>query len=216
MLSGAIQVSPDGQDPTTEEPVAPSRAAFDTFVRHLRANFEDIHEVSMRFHRVDPTLNGMMVIEMTWTDGRMEDAKVLENETNEAEAEAILEVLRRWRIDDLNGPVTFSVPFRFRIVGSDDPGYQDKGILTGSVRAADGTAIANAQIELLSESQSTEPIRARSNREGVFIRTLVPPGTWNVLCKADGFKDGRVEAVTLRKGEHRIIEFDLEPVRGDR
>lgn len=196
-----------------EEPVDPSREAFQTFIRYLREHFDDIHDVSMRFHMTDPAQNGMMVIQMTWTDGRIEAATVVENETNEAEAEAILEVLRRWEIAELTGPVTFLVPIRFRIVGSDDPTYPDKGILTGSVTGPDGTAVDGAQIELIPGSDSQEPIRARANREGVYVRTLIPPGTWDVVCSAEGFRTSRIAGVTFEKGGHRIVRFYLKPTQ---
>jgi len=212
LVVASDQAPPDSAVQSSEAPVDPSRAAFDTFIRHLRANFEDIHEVSMRFHMSDPTQNGMMVVQMTWAEGRMQAATILSNETSAEEGEAILEVLRSWRIEELSEPATFLVPFRFRIVGSDDPRYADMGIVTGRVTGPEGKPIPGAEIELLPDDKSLEPIRARANREGVYVRTLIPPGTWTVVCRAEGLRTATIAGIELAEGTQRMVRFYLEPV----
>jgi len=212
LVVASDEAAPHKPEQSGDAPVDPSRAAFDTFISHLRANFEDIHEVSMRFHMSDPTQNGMMVVQMTWGKGRMEAATILSNETSAEEGEAILDVLRRWRIDELSEPATFVVPFRFRIVGSDDPRYPDMGIVTGRVTGPEGKPIPGAEIELVRDDKSLEPIRARANREGVYVRTLIPPGTWTAVCRAEGLRTAKIAGIELAEGTHRIVRFYLEPV----
>ena len=46
------------------------RAEVDLFLAHLRAHFDDIHDVSMRFHADDPWIEGTIILGMDWRDGR--------------------------------------------------------------------------------------------------------------------------------------------------
>lgn len=188
----------------------------DVFVEFMREHFDDIHDVSMRFHAVDPTIGGLIVLDMVWDNGRMVAASVTTNETgNDEEPLALLETLRTWQIGGLEGPCHLEMPFRIKLVGSDDPAFPDRAILTGSVRTPGGDPIAGATIRFTAEAGGPpSPNPARTNREGIFVRTLIPPGTWTLTCEAEGFRTTEVRDQELEAGAHVIRHFMLRPGEG--
>lgn len=197
----------------------PDPAQVERFMNHLRENFEDIHEVSMRFHMEDPSLAGMIVTSLTWDGGRLVSGEILENETgNDEEARALIEAMRRWQIDGLGPRCTMTIPFRITLVGSDDPLFPESAILTGSVRDVSGTAIGGARILVAPsptagrDSLLADAIQIRANREGIYVRTLIPPATWDLTCTKEGYRPAGVAGVKLGPGEHRIEHFTLEPL----
>jgi hypothetical protein len=182
---------------------------------HLRGNFDDIHDVSMRFHHLDHRLNGMIRLHLCWVDGRLTSSEVVSNETgNRAFAEALTTALQAWHIPDLTGPFETDLPLRIRIVGRDDSTFAEKAILTGVVRDRSGTPIRNARIRFTSAGCATDSLRpCTSNREGVFVKTLIPPGSWKVECWAAGFAPARLGRIAFARGEHARRRITLRPAR---
>ncbi len=173
-------------------------------INHLRANIDDIHDVSMRFHHLDHRLNGLIRIDMHWADGRMTSSSVATNETNSrAFADALVARLKMWHIEDLAGDFDISLPLRIRIVGSDDSTFSEKGILTGVIRDRNGAPVRDATLEFRSAADPSDTLRTcHSNREGVFVKTLIPVGKWDVECRAKGFERVVLRNVGFRKGAH--------------
>ncbi|TFG88882.1 MAG: hypothetical protein E4H17_01635, partial [Gemmatimonadales bacterium] len=82
-------------------------------ISHLRNDFDDVHDVSMRFHHRDHRLNGTIRIDVHWADGRMTSASVARNEPGDrAFADILLTRLEAWHIKDLAGPFDISPPLR--------------------------------------------------------------------------------------------------------
>lgn len=196
---------------------SPDPAQVERFMDHLRANFEDIHEVSMRFHMEDPSLSGLIVTSLTWEGRRLVSGEILKNETgNDEEAAAIIEAMRGWQIDGLETRCTLTIPFRITLVGSDDPAFAERGILTGSVRDVSGKGLAGAGISVTPSSPAAtdsvlaDEIKIRANREGIYVRTLIPVGIWDLTCTAEGYRPATILGVKLAPGEHRIEHFTLE------
>ncbi len=173
-------------------------------INHLRANFDDIHDVSMRFHHMDHTLNGIIQIQMHWENGIMTAASVVTNETGNAEfANALIENIKKWHIKELTGPFDIVLPLRIKIVGSDDPTFSQKGILTGEIFDSDNNSIHNARLTFRSPGNPNDTLRnCYSNREGIFVRTLIPAGSWDVECNATGFQKVILRDISFGKGEH--------------
>jgi len=181
-------------------------------IGHLRANFDDIHDVSMRFHHLDHNLNGMIRLDMHWEDGRMTSAEVAANETGSEDfADALIENIEKWYIDELTGPFDFSLPLKITIVGSDDSKFYEKGILTGEVTDSNGNPIKEAQLLLRSsDDPGIELSPCYSNREGIFVKTLIPVGDWDVECTAPGSEEVLIENVGFKAGEHVRKKFTVE------
>jgi hypothetical protein len=158
----------------------------------------------MRFHHRDHRLNGMIVIDTRWENGRMTSASVARNETGSREfADAMVARLGTWRIEGLAGPLEIGLPLRIRIVGSDDSTFSRKGILTGVARDRSGAPVRDAAVRLLSPGGARDTLRAcYSNREGVFVKTLVPAGTWDMECWAKGFAPVVLRGLRFEPGGH--------------
>jgi len=181
-------------------------------IGHLRANFDDIHDVSMRFHHLDHNLNGMIRLDMHWEDGRMTSSSVALNETgNDEFADALIENIEKWHIEELTGPFDFSLPLKITIVGSDDSTFFEKGILTGEVAGSNGTPIKDAQVLLRSSDDPGITLSpCYSNREGIFVKTLIPVGDWDVECIVPGSEEVLVEHAGFKAGEHIRKKFTIE------
>lgn len=206
----ALTVGDDDTGPreATREEVA-------IFLGHLRARFDDIHDVSMRFHAADPSIDGTITLAMIWRDGRLESGEVTGNDTGcEEEGRALLDAVRGWQIAGLVGPARLVVPLRIRLVGRDDPAFPSTGILTGSVRDAGGRPLHRARIRFEPRDPSLARVPdAVTNREGIFVRTLIPPGDWDLVCTADGHREASLTGVRLSAGQHRREDLVLAPSR---
>jgi hypothetical protein len=180
-------------------------------IQYLRNNFDDIHDVSMRYHHLDHTLNGLIVLRLTWRDGHLYSGQVLQNETgNENFAQAFIEKIRSWSIPDIRNSFEMNLPLRIRIVGSDNPEFNFKSIFTGEVFEQNGTPVSNARLQFIPVSNPNDSIAAcYANREGIFVRTLIPPGTWNVICTRDGFETASLNNYVFSAGEHHRHRFIL-------
>lgn len=203
------------EDQRAEEGDAPTYTAADslnwsTFVAYLQEHFDDFHDVTMRYHHMDHTINGIVELKMIWEDGRLKSADVLSNETGSADLPgSLIEKMRTWTIEDIAGPAEIVLPVNVKIVGLDDPDFSSKSILTGEVRDTDGTPIQGAMI-MIKPQVAGIVMRAETNREGVFVRTLIPPGTWNLECSHPDYEPAAREGVELPAGGHVRIEFQLE------
>jgi len=184
-------------------------------IEHLRTNFDDIHDVSMRFHHLDHRLNGMIDITMHWENGRMTASSVVRNETNNDEfASALTASIKKWYIKDLTGPFDITLPLRIRIVGSDDSTFSQKGIFTGVVSDSSGNPVNAAELSFRSAVDSVGTLtNCYSNREGVFVKTLIPVGAWDVECRAEGFEPAMERDLVFEGGEHIRREIVLQRMR---
>lgn len=171
---------------------------------HLRSNFDDVHDVSMRFHHLDHRLNGMIQLHTRWEGGRLISADIVRNETrNDDFALALIKSIGQWNIEGLAGPFEIDLPLRIKIVGSDDSTFAEKGILTGEIYDEAGAPVSRAQLTFRSSANASDTLRSvRSNREGIFVKTLIPPGRWNVEVGAPGYGTILLESIEFRKGDH--------------
>lgn len=173
-------------------------------INHLRNNFDDIHDVSMRFHHLDHRLNGVIQIRMHWENGYMTESSVALNETNNEEfANALIKNIEKWHIKDLTSPFDIVLPFRIKIVGSDDSTFFKKGILTGEIFDIKNNPIKGARLTFRSSNNANDtPRSCYSNREGIFVKTLIPVGSWNIECNAPGFQNVILRNISFGEGEH--------------
>lgn len=182
-------------------------------ISHLRKNFDDIHDVSMRFHHLDHNLNGIIQIKMHWENGRMTSSSVGINETNSNEfADALIQNIQKWYIKDIIGPFEFSLPLRIKIVGSDDSTFTEKGILTGQINDKDGLPVKNVRLSFRSANNPIDTLQnCMSNREGIFVKTLIPVGYWNVDFISPGFQKYSLNNVKIKSGDHIRKKIILQP-----
>jgi hypothetical protein len=51
-----------------------------------------------------------------------------------------------------------------------------------------------------------------ANREGIFVRTLIPPGTWSVTVSCTGYRNVKLENIEFNPGEHRREKIVLQRI----
>jgi len=174
------------------------------FMSYLRQNWDDIHDVIMRFHNENPELAGTVVIAMTWREGSLAEASVDSNSSGDpALGRALIEAMKGWHIEGLSDSWAAAIPFRTTIQGSERPEFPRCGIFTGNVVDGSGNPVRGARIVFLPRDRtSAEPDTAYTNREGIFIRTLIPPGAWRLVCEKAGYEPTTVENLTSEAGSH--------------
>lgn len=188
----------------------PDSADVAALLAHVRSHFDDIHDVTMRYHHKDPEINGRVVFFMLWEGGILKDAEVVGNETGDAGLpDAIIENIREWKIEGLKGPAHITIPFNVQLVGRDDPDFPNTAILTGEVADADGNPLHGALI-LIRPEVAGRVYRTETNREGIFVTTLIPAGIWDLECSLPGYDTAARAGVDLAAGEHRRERFVLE------
>lgn len=176
---------------------------------YVRGHFDDIHDVTMRFHHKDHNINGRVAIEMIWEGGVVRSAEAVINETGDEDLpRALIEKIRGWKIEGLAGPSKVILPFNVQIVGLDDPEFPNTGILTGEVTDAEGRPLAGALI-MIKPQVAGLVHRAETNREGIFVRTLIPPGVWDVDCSLAGYITASKVGIEISAGEHCREKFVL-------
>jgi hypothetical protein len=192
---------------TGDTPGAPAFTAADTlnwnaFVAYLQDHFDDFHDVTMRYHHRDHTINGVVEIRMTWEDRVLKSADVLTNGTGSDDLpRSLIEKMQKWEIAGLDGPAEITLPVNVKIVGLDDPDFPNTAIVTGEVRDTEGNPLHGAMI-LIKPEVAGQVCRAETNSEGIFVRTLVPPGTWDLECSLQGYETALKQGVSLVAGQH--------------
>jgi hypothetical protein len=188
----------------------------EVFMDYFMKHWDDIHDVIMRFHYDDPFLKGLVSINMTWGKGTLADAKVLENTTGNIQySTALIEAMKNWNIPGLDDAWSSAIPIRTAIKGSDDPAFDECGILTGKVMDQDGKPVARAEVELRREESAGErPDVLYTNREGIFIQTLISPGTFELRCSKPGYKPISIKNIIIEGGHHTKQDLMLKLLEG--
>jgi len=182
-------------------------------INHLRNNFDDIHDVSMRYHHIDHTLNGIIVIGLHWENGRLRNYSIERNDTdNEKFAIDLAENIENWFIKELVNPFDLNLPLNIQIVGRNDSTFTQKGIFTGKIVDEVGNPINGAKLSFISPNDKNDTLRSvYSNREGIFVKTLIPVGNWNVIFEVEGYDRAVFENIRFKEGEH--VRKDISTVR---
>lgn len=180
-------------------------------IDHLRKNFDDIHDVSMRFHHIDHRLNGRIILYMYWHQGQLDSARVVENQTgNSSFALAFIDKIREWNIPGLKDHFETNLPLMIRIVGLADSTFEQKSIFTGKVTDQNGKPVRNARLDFISVANPADSLRAcYTNREGIFVKTLIPAGYWRVTCRHDEFRINNIGDMQFKAGQHHRTELSL-------
>ena len=171
---------------------------------HVREHYDDLHDVAMRYHHEDHTLGGRIETELTWEDQILKSADVLSNETGSEElAQALIDRIAEWKIEGLAGPYKVLLPIKVRLAGIDDPDFLNRAILSGKITDSGGNPIDGAVISFKPQQEDQGAVPdAVTNREGIFIRTLIPPGRWTLECSHDDYNTAVAEQMSLTAGGH--------------
>jgi hypothetical protein len=181
------------------------------FMGHLRGHWDDIHDVIMRFHNQDPYLRGVARITMDWRHGKLASASVDSNTVGDpALGPALIAAMKGWSIPGMSEGWVATVPFKTEIRGGGDPSFPERGIFTGMVTDVSGTPIHGARLVLAPrDTLQARPDTTYTNREGIFICTLIKPGRWRLECSRDGYIQAIVDTLDFERGRHvrRVINL---------
>ena len=174
------------------------------FMSYFQKNWDDIHDVIMRFHNDDPALKGTAAISMNWQKGILISASVSSNTTgNKDFGLALIDAMKKWSIPGMTESWTSTIPIKTVIYGSENPAFPNCGILTGNVTDESGNPVYRAELILTpGESLNAKADTNYTNREGVFIWTLIPVGDWNLKCIKDGYLPAVIDKLAFEKGKH--------------
>ncbi len=147
---------------------------------------------------------------------RRDDSNELGGAAADSVAGALLTAYLRANVADLHdvsdGPFRINLPTNIRLVGSDDPQFETRAILTGTVTDSGGQPLYEAEVRFIALRPGQQPVpAARTNREGVFVRTLIPPGEWSLQCSHDGWTPVIVEGIALTAGQRHRERIVLTP-----
>ena len=183
-------------------------------INHLRQNFDDIHDVSMRFHHKDHNLNGLIILHLQWSSGQLDTAWVTGNETGDPDfARALISNISKWQIPEITGLFEINLPLMIRIVGKTDSTFDQKSILTGKISDTDGNPVWRAQLQFVSLDNPTDSLSlCLTNREGIFVKTLIPTGRWQIKIHHKDFKEYPDQKLTFKQGEHIRINIKLKKI----
>jgi hypothetical protein len=184
------------------------------FMEHLRNNWDDIHDVIMRFHYEDPGLKGTVFIRMNWRHGILSTASVDSSNTgNEAFGLAIIEALQKWNISELEENWEITLPIKTEIAGSNQPEFPESGILTGKVTDEKGNPVPGVKLSFSAINKLVEdPNPVFTNREGIFIKTLIPQGSWNLTFSKDSYSIVTKDNCIIKKGVHVKKDITLTKI----
>jgi hypothetical protein len=152
---------------------------------------------------------------MTWRQGVLEDASIAENTTgNTAYGESLIRAMEDWNIPEIHHAWSSALPIQTAIKGSDDPAFANRGILTGKVIKQKNEPVPGARVILDGKGS----LRGRSdtlytNREGIFIQTLIMPGKWMLNCSKPGFETLSIKDLEIMKGSHSKQELILKQTK---
>src|ERR1035437_2431080 len=86
---------------------------------------------------------------------------------------------------------------------------QDTAALTGTVRDKTGALVPNAKVELRSKVNGLTR-ELVTNSEGSYLGAALPPGQYDVIVSARGFKKYEAHDVTLRVAQNARIDVVLQ------
>ena len=86
---------------------------------------------------------------------------------------------------------------------------QDTASVTGTVTDTTGAAIANAEVTISSPEHGIKRV-TKTNGEGNYLESALPPGTYNLSVSAPGFKKYEAAGVILRVAQKARVDTTLQ------
>ncbi len=199
LLLGSVNLTVSSQTKSDEQ----DDPNVKVFMSHFQKNWDDIHDVIMRFHNDDPALKGRAVISMNWQKGILISASVVNNTTGNPDFGLdLIAAMKKWIIPGMTESWRSTIPISTVIYGSENPEFPNCGILTGNVTDESGNPVYHAKLILTpSESLNAKPDTIYTNREGIYIITLIPVGDWKLECLKDDYLPTVIGKLTFEKGK---------------
>src|SRR5215469_10685730 len=86
---------------------------------------------------------------------------------------------------------------------------QDTASLTGTIRDKSAAVVAGARV-VLKNTANGMTRNLVTNSDGEFVAAALPPGRYDVMVAAQGFRTYQAQGVTLRVAQNARIDFTLQ------
>jgi hypothetical protein len=83
-------------------------------------------------------------------------------------------------------------------------------VVSGRISDSSSAVIPGAKVTLTNRNTAIQNA-TDTNAEGYFVLPPVPPGVYDVIASATGFKEARVDAMRLEIGQSRTLQLQLQP-----
>jgi hypothetical protein len=81
--------------------------------------------------------------------------------------------------------------------------------LRGAVKDANGAVLANATVTIVNEGTKVER-KTTTNREGIYVFSSVPPGTYTISVENSGFKKAEQTGLVLSPSDTRGLDITMQ------
>jgi Carboxypeptidase regulatory-like domain len=85
------------------------------------------------------------------------------------------------------------------------------GAMSGVVLDSSGAAVDGAEVQVIDSRTQELARRLRTNIDGAFTVTLLPPGTYTVVVNKSGFAESKAENIEVRVTETTRVTISLKP-----
>lgn len=85
------------------------------------------------------------------------------------------------------------------------------GAISGLVVDTSGGSIADAEVQVIEARTETVQRKLSTNTDGVFVATLLPPGTYSVVVNKSGFAEAKATEMEVRVTETTRVTITLKP-----
>ena len=85
------------------------------------------------------------------------------------------------------------------------------GAISGTVTDSTGAVIVDADIQAVDRDTGQVARTVTTGKSGIFTVTLLPPGTYSINVKAQGFGQAQIEQLKVRVTETTNITIELKP-----
>ena len=86
---------------------------------------------------------------------------------------------------------------------------QDSASVTGTVRDSSGATVANAQVTVSAADRGINR-ETTTNGDGDYSVAALPPGSYNIIVVAQGFKRFQAKDVILRVAQKARVDVPLQ------
>ncbi len=86
------------------------------------------------------------------------------------------------------------------------------GAITGSAQDSSGAVIAGAEVRIINRDTDVLSRTTKTDANGLFTATLLPPGTYTVTINSGGFQEGKFADIAVRISESTHMIAKLRPL----
>jgi hypothetical protein len=90
------------------------------------------------------------------------------------------------------------------------PAQTNKGTIIGTVTDVNGAAVTGANITITNVKTNAER-KSTTNDDGTYTFPLLDIGDYRITISATGFKDAKLEGITLQVGDRLPLDVTLQP-----